>query len=316
MGGLTTLADREFFRVQRERGAGTYICAALELALLNLAANTRDAMSGAGRLTIVAREELDAMAGACVVLSVTDTGVGMDEATLAQAAEPFFITEGIGRGTGLGLSMVHGLTAQSGGKLVLRSVPYQGTTAELWLPRTETAAPMLTRKPAGVIVVSAHSARRSTVLVVDDDALLLASAEAMLEDPGRTTIGAASGRQALDILRAGARVDLVVGDQSMPGMTGIQLAAEMRRVDPTIPVLLMTGFFEREEVMASNLPLLPKPFEQAALADAIGTCLQAPVGNKPVSDRKVVAFRAGQATLDSPPMGVQSPRAKREGRYV
>src|ERR1019366_6453870 len=97
----------------------------LELAVLNLAANARDAMAGNGRLAIAAREEPAGAEGAFVVLSITDTGEGMDEATLARASEPFFTTKGIGKGTGLGLSMVHGLAVQSGGKLVLHSVPGQ-----------------------------------------------------------------------------------------------------------------------------------------------------------------------------------------------
>jgi signal transduction histidine kinase len=266
----------------------------LELALLNLAMNARDAMAGSGRLVIAAREEPAiptgpdpdgaSPAGASIVLSVTDTGVGMDEATLARAADPFFTTKGLGKGTGLGLSMVHGLAAQSDGKLVLLSAPGKGTTAELWLPRAEeTALPRMVEaqapEPPG-------PARRLTVLVVDDDPLVLASTTAMLEDLGHAVVEAISGRQALEILRAGARVDLVVTDQSRPAMTGVHLAGEVRQLRPMLPVLLATGYAERAEVMGSGLPIMAKPFDQPALAKAIGGCMGAPA-----STGRVVAFR-------------------------
>jgi signal transduction histidine kinase/FixJ family two-component response regulator len=250
----------------------------LELALLNLAGNACDAMSKGGQLTIAAREDLDSATGAYVVLSITDTGTGMDAATLAQATEPFFTTKGVGKGTGLGLSMVHGLAAQSGGKLVLRSAPGEGTTAELWLPRTEAA--VSPAAPPGVRAAEPRSepARPRTVLVVDDDPLVLASTAAMLEDLGHAVMQAASGQQALDILLAGARVDLVVTDQTMPGMTGMQLAVELRRLRPGLPLLLATGYAERADVLACGLPLLAKPFDQAALAQATGERLKAPAG--------------------------------------
>jgi signal transduction histidine kinase len=136
----------------------------LELALVNLAGNACDAMAGSGQLTIAAREVRDAAAEAFVVLSITDTGRGMDQATLAQATEPFFTTKRFGNGTGLGLSMVHGLAAQSGGKLVLHSVPGEGTTAELWLPRAGATA--VSPAPRHV---DATEPRLCTMLVVDDD---------------------------------------------------------------------------------------------------------------------------------------------------
>jgi signal transduction histidine kinase/CheY-like chemotaxis protein len=267
----------------------------LELALLNLATNARDAMAGNGRLIITAREEpgdpetVPATAGAHVVLSVTDTGVGMDEATLARAIDPFFTTKGIGKGTGLGLSMVHGLAAQSGGKLLLRSAPGKGTTAELWLPRAKTAGLPVAPPPiAEAGEPCPGSVRHRTVLMVDDDPLVLASTAAMLEDLGHSAVEAASGRQALEILRAGAKVDLVVTDQSMPGMTGTQLAGELRRLRPGLPVLLATGYVERAEVAAAGLPILAKPFDQAMLMAAIRACLNVPSTTR----GRVIPFRA------------------------
>lgn len=247
----------------------------LELVLLNLAANARDAMAGEGRLIIAVREERDA-AGSYVVLSVTDTGAGMDEATLARATEPFFTTKGIGKGTGLGLSMVHGLAAQSGGKLVLKSAQGIGTSAELWLPAVTAVSPgpmpPPTTEAAGP---SGESARRRTVLVVDDDPLVLESTTVMLEDIGHIAIKAASGNEALRILHDGTNVDLVVTDQSMPGMTGVQLAGELRRLQPDLPIILATGYGDRAEVLEATLPLLGKPFDQAALAAAICACVAA-----------------------------------------
>jgi signal transduction histidine kinase/ActR/RegA family two-component response regulator len=248
----------------------------LELALLNLAGNARDAMDGAGVLRITGREEQADFGTSGEhptgfgVLSVTDTGAGMDEEMLARAAEPFFTTKPIGAGTGLGLSMVHGLAAQSGGKLVLRSVLGRGTTAELWLPlaaATEEAAP----RPVETLPAAGLAApgRRVVVLVVDDDPLVLISAGAMLEDLGHTVFEAMGAEQALGLIRAGTTVDVVLTDISMPGMSGLQLAAELRHMMPDLPVVLATGFAERADVIASGFPLLAKPFDRLALSGAI-----------------------------------------------
>jgi signal transduction histidine kinase len=256
----------------------------LELALLNLAVNARDAMLGSGKLTISVREEEvgagqadDLAPGSYVVLGLTDTGEGMDEATLARCVEPFFTTKGVGKGTGLGLSMVYGLAEQSGGRLVLRSRKGEGTTAELWLPQAETQAKPAAVPDSGRATTAAGlgHAVRHTVLVVDDDPLVLESTASMLEDLGYAVVGALSGHQALEILLAGAKVDLIVTDHAMPGMTGIQLGSEVRRLWPRLPILLGTGYVERAEVTASGLPLLGKPFAQTELAAAVEACLSA-----------------------------------------
>ncbi|WP_431269719.1 ATP-binding protein [Dankookia sp. P2] len=247
----------------------------LELAVLNLAANARDAMPGGGEIVISAAERQVAggeapglPAGRYVVLSVSDAGEGMDEATLAQAMEPFFTTKGVGKGTGLGLPMVHGLAAQSGGRFVLRSAPGVGTVAELWLPRA--AAPAPERGRAMPLPVSG---RRGTLLLVDDDPLVLASTAAMLEDLGHHVIEAASAHEALDRLQAGLAADLVITDYAMPGMTGLELAEALHRLRPGLPVLLATGYAELQGEDTRGLPRLDKPFEQAALARATDACL-------------------------------------------
>ena len=245
----------------------------LEAALLNLAVNARDAMPRGGTIVIAAYEKVtgsgsppDLVRGRYVVLAVTDTGEGMDAATLARAAEPFFTTKVVGKGTGLGLAMVHGLAAQSGGTLHIDSVPGRGTAVELWLPIADEAA-----QPVGVpaMPTAGKAARSCKVLVVDDDLLVLEGTAAMVEDLGHAVTKAASAAEALRMLRAGASLDLLITDQMMPGMTGVELAAEVSVLRPELPVLLASGFAELSEADAASLPRLAKPFTLAALAQAI-----------------------------------------------
>jgi signal transduction histidine kinase len=247
----------------------------LELALLNLAVNARDAMPCGGTLSITARRErsgarqaAELPPGDYVVLSVADDGEGMDEATLARCVEPFFTTKGVGKGTGLGLSMVHGFAAQSGGRLVLSSRMGEGTTAELWLPEADSQA-MATLSVTAT--PPAPAGDRLAILVVDDDRLVAESTGALLEEMGHQPRLVASAREALEALRAGAQVDLVLTDHAMPGMTGTELAAEVARGWPSLPVLLMSGY---AEAAGGGLPVLPKPFEQQALARALAACLR------------------------------------------
>jgi signal transduction histidine kinase/CheY-like chemotaxis protein len=252
----------------------------LELALLNLVVNARDAMPSGGIVTLMARErrikpsadQAEVVAGDYLVLSVADTGEGMDEATLAKAMEPFFTTKEIGKGTGLGLSMVHGFAAQSGGKLVLHSVKDVGTTVELWLPQTAASAqesatpvPLLSTVPSQTVTTQQQALQ---VLLVDDDDLVLSSTAAMLEYLGHHVIEAGTGDEALAAISGAAAVDLVITDQGMPGMTGIQLAEMLKKMRPGLPVILYTGY-QKDETMPNALVLLHKPFEQEELARAI-----------------------------------------------
>ena len=180
----------------------------------------------------------------------------MDDATLAHATEPFFTTKGAGKGTGLGLSMVHGLAAQSGGALRLSSQPGAGTTAELWLPRAQVPSARATAAPGR----TAPEVQRScAVLVVDDDALIGAATGEMLKDLGHQVIEVSSGSKALEILRAGTPVDVVVSDEAMPGMRGTELAVEIRASWPDLPVILATGYAELPKGRALRLPLLASP---------------------------------------------------------
>jgi PAS domain S-box-containing protein len=247
----------------------------LETALQNLALNARDAMPGGGRISITAREQqIDGghasglSPGGYVCISVTDAGEGMDESTLARATQPFFTTKGVGKGTGLGLSMVDGLAAQCGGKLVVRSLLGRGTTVELWLPIAEAGLRAGIEAPAAGATIQ-PSANSLVVLAVDDDNLVLTNMAAMLEDLGHTVIDVGTGTKALEIIDAGTRVDLVISDQAMPGMTGVQLFDAIRARRPHLPLLLATGYAELPPGTDIWMRRLAKPFTQRELAEAV-----------------------------------------------
>ena len=240
----------------------------LELALLNLCVNARDAMEGSGRVTICgATAEIgEAGYGASeeagfVVLRVIDTGRGMDAKTLARAAEPFFTTKGVGEGTGLGLSMVYGLAAQSGGRLNLTSTPGQGTTVELILPGALTGVEGA--MPAQGLVPGRGA---GTILLVDDEELVRLSVADGLRELGYTVVEATSASDALVRLEAGLVPDLLLTDHMMPGMTGVALAQEARRRHADLPVLMITGYANLGPDEARALEVLAKPFQPTDLA--------------------------------------------------
>lgn len=251
----------------------------VEMAILNLAVNARDAMPYGGRLIISATadrigegEPGSLGPGRYIRLSVADTGVGMDEETLKRAVEPFFSTKGIGKGTGLGLSMVHGLAAQLGGALAVSSTPGLGTKVELWLPTTEAAAAV-----AGEIEATEAAqgtVRSGTALVVDDEDLVRSSTADMLEDLGYVVVEAASAEEALRLLEDGLVPDLLVTDHLMSGLSGADL---VRRIAATRPLqaLIISGYAEVEGI-APDLPRLVKPFRQTELAHAIAALTAPP----------------------------------------
>jgi CheY-like chemotaxis protein len=250
----------------------------LESALLNLAVNARDAMDGEGKITIEAKEmaviarDGSLEPGQYVRLAVTDTGVGMSEAVLKRAMEPFFTTKGVGKGTGLGLSTIHGLAKQSGGTLRLKSEPGEGTTAEIWLPATISHIPE--SAPAKQADTTSEplngTAHALTILAVDDDALVLMNTVDMLEDLGHRVTSAYSGRAALELLSSG-HFDIVITDHAMPQMTGAQLIAEIRARGANLPVILATGYAELPPGVEAGLPKLSKPFSQAELERAVAS---------------------------------------------
>jgi CheY-like chemotaxis protein len=263
----------------------------LELAVLNLAVNARDAMPDGGSIMISARQEAiqagdpgGLTSGSYVCLSVTDSGEGMDEKTLARASEPFFTTKGIGKGTGLGLSMIHGFAEQSGGRLTLKSRKGQGTTAEIWLPVAEAATEAPEEEPPEVGFPRSSGAL--SILVVDDDSLVLMNTAAMLEDLGHEVVEATSGEQALRVLRRGGTTDLVITDQLMPGMTGTQLIEAIRSEWPDMPVILATGYSEVKAGGPSESERLAKPFTQNDLARAVAAAVA-----RPDEKGRVVPFR-------------------------
>ena len=249
----------------------------LELALLNLAVNARDAMPDGGPMIIAAREAENPSTlkrGRYLCLSVTDQGEGMDEETLQRASEPFFTTKGVGKGTGLGLSSVHGVAEQSGGSLVLRSRKGEGTTAELWLP-LEQEVPSAGRAGEELSAAPSDDPLRPLVVVaVDDDALVLFNTAAMLEDLGHRALEANSGKRALEILREENVIDLVITDQAMPDMTGTALADVIRSEWPTLPLILATGYAELPVGANPALRKLSKPFGQRELARAIADAVR------------------------------------------
>ena len=243
----------------------------IELALLNLAVNARDAMPDGGTLTISLSLEQapaarDLAAGRYVRLCVSDTGCGMDPQTLNRAIEPFFSTKEVGKGTGLGLSMIHGLALQLKGALRLLSDVGRGTRAELWLPVAHGAAVATAPDAQPEADVSK---RRLTLLFVDDDFLISLSTAALLEDLGHDVIKASSGPAALDVLNSGKPIDLLITDYAMPGMTGVQLAEAARKLRPDLPILLATGYADLPARAKIELPRLSKPYQQNQLAERI-----------------------------------------------
>ncbi|KPX50073.1 PAS domain S-box protein [Pseudomonas savastanoi pv. glycinea] len=245
----------------------------LELAVLNLAVNARDAMPEGGALIIEARDVLLAepvnglQVGTYVCLSLTDTGEGMDEATLSKATDPFFTTKEIGKGTGLGLSMVDGVAAQVGGKLVMRSQRPGGTTAELWIPAAKASAKLdLLPSPADAEPNEGNGQR---VLLVDDDTLVLVSTKAMLEEGGYVVEAVTSAEQALALLaQAGEKIDYLITDNLMPGMCGPELVSRAQVLYPDLRALLASGY-EDAEGSASDIPQLAKPFNHRRLMRAL-----------------------------------------------
>lgn len=244
----------------------------LELALLNLAVNARDAMPDGGTLTISA--QLDAPHHGTetlprVRISVVDTGAGMEESILRRATEPFFTTKTAGRGTGLGLSMVHGLVAQSGGSLMLSSTPGVGTRAELWFPQTnEPVQPADSTAP-----YSTPSAQGLRVLLVDDEPLVRAGLADMLRDAGHEIVEVENAREALSLIEDCAAFDLVLTDHLMPGMTGGALAQKLRASHPQLPLVVITGYAGAESDVPDDVVRLHKPIRQAELLQSIDRAL-------------------------------------------
>lgn len=244
----------------------------LEMALLNLCVNARDAMPEGGTLRISASVRNQSKSpkgqlreGSYIVVSVADTGSGMDAQTVARAIEPFFSTKGVGKGTGLGLSMVHGLARQLGGELRIFSRQGYGTNIELWLPvaedqRSGVAAPV--RNGIG------SQSYRGIALLVDDDILVRASTADMLEDAGFKVAEAGSAEEALRLLDELDDVAVLVTDHLMAGMSGSQLVRQVQDLRSGLPCLIVSGYADVEGI-SPDLPRLTKPFKAADLGQAL-----------------------------------------------
>lgn len=254
----------------------------IELALINLVLNARDAMPVGGKLIIGTRNlaaddpdrphDLESEVADCIILSVSDTGIGMTDDVKSRAFEPFFTTKGVGKGTGLGLSMVYGLAKQLGGTARILSQPGEGASISLYLPRAnDLPAEPADRGP------QPETALRTTgrVLLVDDDASVREVVAAGLRDAGYQVIEAESAAAALAVIDRGDDVDILVTDLVMPGMRGSDLLAEARRRRPSLPVVLVTGFpgeMDRR-IEEQGCSLLRKPFRSAELAAILAASL-------------------------------------------
>jgi PAS domain S-box-containing protein len=239
----------------------------LEMAIVNLCVNARDAIEGAGTIRICATPETAGTGqarqlppGRYIRIAIADTGKGMDEATRARAIEPFFSTKGVGEGTGLGLSMAHGLASQLGGILTIDSEPGVGTEVAMWLPESDLP-PQSDAAPEPALV---SPIRAGTALVVDDEEYIRASIADMLAELGFTVHEAATADAALRAIDAGLKPDILITDHLMPGMTGVELAHAVRARQPGIRTLIISGFAEADGIDPS-LPRLTKPFVQSDL---------------------------------------------------
>ncbi|HUD95053.1 PAS domain S-box protein, partial [Sphingobium sp.] len=252
----------------------------LEMALLNLVVNARDASPGGGAIVISASCEdikvtksSSLAAGTYVRLAVKDQGTGMDKETLRRATEPFFTTKGVGKGTGLGLPMVHGMAQQIGGTFELLSEVGHGTSAVLWMPAADDQ-PAPASEPAPLEELQQQT-KRLKILAVDDDALVLLNTAALLEDLGHEVIEAHSGDEAVAAFQRDPHVDLLITDQAMPHMTGADLVAAIDAISPGIPVIIASGYGEGVAISDREVVRLGKPFNQARLSAAIVDALGA-----------------------------------------
>ncbi|MEQ1490877.1 MAG: PAS domain-containing protein [Terricaulis sp.] len=275
------LGEQIHIQIVAEHGAWDALIDSLQLesALLNLCINARDAMSAGGMLSIgvwnaVLKSDATSPGGEYVMLSVADTGTGMDDATRARVFEPFFTTKDVGKGSGLGLSMVYGFVTQSKGRVEIESEVGRGTTVKLFLPRSREA-----RQEQGPVNVEAVATGRERVLLVEDDDLLRVQVGGELTNLGYRVVSARSGLEALRLLQDGERFDLLFTDVVMAGMSGEQLALLARNIVPGLPVLYTSGhpetMMDEEGYLVPGVTLLRKPYKRRELAAKLREALVA-----------------------------------------
>ena len=269
----------------------------IEMVILNLALNGRDAMANGGRLTLStanvasASRPAELAAGDYVMIAVTDTGTGMSDAVLAKAFEPFYTTKDVGKGSGLGLSMVHGVAKQSGGCVTIESRLGVGTTVRVYLPRASMAPTSLNAPHLS----PPRAASDRVVLVIDDDPAVREVTVQSLQCLGYQTLEAQDGASALEMLDRGARADLLVVDVAMPGMTGIEVVRRARERRPGLRALFVTGYaaLHRGEAFNGEL-LIEKPYTVHRLATAVTTALERP--SPPRAEDNIVTLTPSSRT--------------------
>ena len=292
--GLSELLRRtlgEMIQVETVLAGGLWLTKVdanqLENAILNLAVNARDAMPDGGRLTLetanahldeaYAAEHVEVSSGQYVMVAVTDTGTGMDAATVARAFDPFFTTKGVGKGTGLGLSQVFGFMKQSGGHAKIYSEPSRGTTLRLYLPRSfearQTLSPVRSAEPHFPM-----GEPRSIILVVEDEDGVRRLTVDALRDLNYTVIHASSGMEALKIFEeSDQHISLLLTDVVMPQLTGKQLVDKARAIRPDLKTLFMTGYTRNSivhnGVIDPGVHLISKPFTLEQLAKKVRECV-------------------------------------------
>lgn len=249
----------------------------LEMSLMNLAINARDAMPQGGTIRISAHnsrvvdgDATSLPSGDYVVIAVSDTGHGISPAELEKVTEPFFTTKAAGKGTGLGLSMVYGFIKQSGGALHIRSELEQGTSVSLWLPRAPAAVTTSVLVHAATVDHTASVPLR--ILLVDDNDDVRAMTAALLTELGHNVTTASSGACAMEVLVEGARhIDILVSDYAMPHMSGAELIKRARQSDTNLPAVIITGYVEADAIedVPTDVVIVPKPFTPIQLQTAM-----------------------------------------------
>ncbi|MGY8676509.1 response regulator [Bradyrhizobium sp. UFLA05-153] len=253
----------------------------IQSVILNLVINARDAMPSGGTLTVetfntIIGKELSGPAapapGKYVGLAIRDTGMGIPDDVLPRVFEPFFTTKGPGKGSGLGLAQVLGFAKQSGGGIALKTHVGEGTSVTVFLPCAEVV-PRVRERESGAEQISTVELK-PCILVVDDDRAVLRSTVRVLEALGYAAVPAASGQEALELIANGLKIELVLADFAMPEMTGVELAKAICATDPNLPVILVTGYGDRETLEEfREAQILRKPYDEDGLMKAILTAL-------------------------------------------
>jgi signal transduction histidine kinase len=244
--------------------------AQLQSAILNIASNASDAMPEGGQLAISTREVKREGENTMIALEISDSGGGMDEETLDRIFEPFFTTKATGKGTGLGLSQVYGFASQSGGEVLASSEIGRGTTVTLLLPCFDSGGGMQLSNVS--VPVASH--RPVKILIVEDNAEVGAFAEALLAELGHTITRAASGEEALELIRS-QDFDVVFSDVVMPGMGGLKLSETLASEKPDLPVVLATGYSQEiAETGTGGRPVILKPYRLSTLSEALSDALR------------------------------------------